>query len=53
VVTPEVTHSIGIVVPDAEPLAPLAEALVELARRLDLESELDRLVAVSGTASKR
>ncbi len=46
-VAPEVTHSIGIVVPAAEPLAPLAEALVELARRLDLESELDRLVAGS------
>ena len=45
------THSIGIVVPEAEPLAPLADALVELSRRLDLESELDRLVA--GSRAKR
>jgi hypothetical protein len=46
-VAPEVTHSIGIVVPDVEPLSPLADALVELSRRLDLEGELDRLVAGS------
>jgi len=31
-----------IVVPDVEPLSPLADALVELSRRLDLEGELDR-----------
>jgi len=46
-VAPEVTHSIGIVVPDVEPLSPLADALVELSRRLDLEGELDRLVAAA------
>ncbi len=52
-VAPEVTHSIGIVVPDVEPLPPLADALVELARRLDLEGELDRLVAGSRAKRKR
>jgi DNA-binding transcriptional LysR family regulator len=52
-VAPEVTHSIGIVVPDVEPLPPLADALVELSRRLDLESELDRLVAGSRGKAKR
>jgi hypothetical protein len=35
------------VVPQAEPLAPLAAELVALAARLDLESELDVLVAES------
>jgi hypothetical protein len=52
-VAPEVTHSIGIVVPDVEPLPPLADALVELSRRLDLEGELDRLVAGSRPKAKR
>jgi DNA-binding transcriptional LysR family regulator len=52
-VAPEVTHSIGIVVPDVEPLSPLAGALVELSRRLDLESELDRLVAGSRRKAKQ
>jgi DNA-binding transcriptional LysR family regulator len=46
-VAPEVTHAIGIVVPDVEPLPPLADALVDLSRRLDLEGELDRLVSGS------
>jgi hypothetical protein len=50
-VAPEVTHSIGVVVPEAEPLSPLAQALVELSARLDLEGELDRLV--SGARPKR
>jgi DNA-binding transcriptional LysR family regulator len=52
-VSPEVTHSIGIVVPAVEPLPPLADALVELSRRLELESELDRLVAGSRVKAKR
>ena len=51
-VAPEVTHSIGIVVPDVEPLPPLADALVELALRLDLEGEVDRLVAGSGSPKR-
>jgi hypothetical protein len=34
-------------VPDVEPLPPLADALVDLSRRLDLEGELDRLVSGS------
>jgi hypothetical protein len=52
-VAPEVTHSIGIVVPQAEPLAPLAAELVAVAARLDLESELDRLVADGRRPRKR
>jgi hypothetical protein len=52
-VSPEVTHSIGIVVPEVEPLPPLAAALVELALRLDLEGEVDRLVAGSGSPKRR
>ncbi len=44
IVAPQVTHSIGIVVPEAEPLPPLAAELVALCARLDLEGELDRLV---------
>jgi DNA-binding transcriptional LysR family regulator len=52
-VSPDVTHSIGIVVPEAEPLAPLGAALVELGQRLDLEGELDRLVAGARRRAKR
>ena len=52
-VGPEVTHAIGIVVPAAEPLPPLAAALVEQSLRLDLESELDRLVSVVPRPAKR
>jgi len=46
-----VTHSIGLVVSEVEPLPPLAAALVELSLRLDIERELDRLV--SGAPGKR
>jgi DNA-binding transcriptional LysR family regulator len=52
-VAPEVTHAIGIVVPEAEPLPPLGAALVELGARLDLESELDVLVSGSGRKPRR
>jgi DNA-binding transcriptional LysR family regulator len=52
-VAPEVTHAIGIVVPEMEPLPPLGAALVELSLRLDLEGELDRLVAGGRRPSKR
>lgn len=52
-VSPEVTHAIGIVVPAAEPLAPLGAALVEVGARLDLESELDRLVSGSRRGLRR
>ena len=50
-VAPEVTHSIGLVVSEVEPLPPLAAALAELSARLDIEGELDRLV--SGAPRKR
>ena len=45
-VSPEVQHEIGVVVAeDVEPLPPVTAALVELARRLDMEAELDLLIA--------
>ena len=52
-VGPEVTHSIGIVVPDVVPLPPLAEALVELSRRLDLERRSTAFSPVMAPISKR
>lgn len=43
-VAPELRHLIGIVVPRADPLPPVVEALLELGRTLSLELELERLV---------
>jgi DNA-binding transcriptional LysR family regulator len=45
-VAPELTHEIGLVVLDLDPLPPVTGALVELARRLDVQGDLDALVTL-------
>jgi hypothetical protein len=39
---PNATHLIGLVVSDREPLPPVAQALWNVARRLELESTIER-----------
>ena len=41
-VEPKATHLIGLVVSDRDPLRPVAQALVNVARRLEIESTIDR-----------
>lgn len=41
---PDASHTIGLVVSDRDPLAPVASALFNLARGLDMESAIDRAV---------
>jgi DNA-binding transcriptional LysR family regulator len=50
VVQPDITHSVGLVVPDREPLTPSARQLVQLATRPDVRSGVERAVAGSGPA---
>jgi DNA-binding transcriptional LysR family regulator len=41
-VEPEATQLIGLVVSDRDPLPPVAQALLKVARRLEIESTIDR-----------
>jgi hypothetical protein len=47
-VEPDVAHSVGLVVPDREPLTPSARQLVELAGRADILARVERAVSGSG-----
>src|SRR6185295_4829720 len=44
VIEPDLSHSVGLVVPDREPLTPSARHLVELVSRPDVLSGVDRAV---------
>jgi DNA-binding transcriptional LysR family regulator len=52
-VDPEVSHSVGLVVPDREPLTPSARHLVELAGRADVTAGVARATAWEGAAARR
>jgi DNA-binding transcriptional LysR family regulator len=43
---PDVSHSVGLVVPDREPLTPSARHLVQLAGREDVRSGVERAASV-------
>jgi DNA-binding transcriptional LysR family regulator len=47
-VEPDVSHSVGLVVPDREPLTPSARHLVQLAGRADVLSGVERAASLSG-----
>ena len=47
-VEPDVTHSVGLVVPDREPLTPSARHLVQLAGRADVLTRVERAVSAQG-----
>jgi DNA-binding transcriptional LysR family regulator len=47
-VEPDVTHSVGLVVPDREPLTPSARHLVQLAGRTDVLTRVKRAVSAPG-----
>src|SRR5215469_14368760 len=42
---PKATHLIGLVASDRDPLPPVAQALLNVARRLEMESAIDRALA--------
>jgi DNA-binding transcriptional LysR family regulator len=44
-VAPEVTHVLGLVVPDREPIPPLARELLEVAKVLDLSARIEEHAA--------
>ena len=47
-VEPDVTHSVGLVVPDREPLTPSARHLVQLAGRADVLTRVNQAVSAPG-----
>jgi DNA-binding transcriptional LysR family regulator len=47
-VEPDVAHSVGLVVPDREPLTPSARQLVQLAGRADIQVRVQRAVSPPG-----
>ena len=52
-VDPDVSHSVGLVVPDREPLTPSARQLVHLAGRDDVLSGVERAASVGGAPAPR
>jgi len=44
-VDPEVTHVLGLVVPDREPIPPLARELLEVAKVFDLRARIEEHTA--------
>jgi len=40
--SPDVSHTVGLVAPDREPVSPLAAAMFALAHSLDIQSRMDR-----------
>jgi hypothetical protein len=39
-VEPETAHEIGLIVPDRDPVAPIASALISVARNVDIDGAL-------------
>jgi DNA-binding transcriptional LysR family regulator len=52
-VDPDVTHSVGLVVPDREPLTPSGRHLVHLAGRADVLSGVERAASMGGWVASR
>jgi hypothetical protein len=50
-VEPDASHLIGLVASDRDPLPPVAHALLDLARRLDVGNAIDRQVGQLSTAA--
>jgi hypothetical protein len=49
-VEPEASHVIGLVASDRDPLPPVARALLDLARRLDIGKVIDRNIEERASA---
>ncbi len=45
-VEPEMSHLVGLVVSDRDPLPPVARALLDLARKLDFQRRIDQAAEV-------
>jgi len=52
-VEPDASHLIGLVASDRDPLPPVARALLDIARRLDIESAVDRAIGELSSAASR
>ena len=50
---PDASHLIGLVVSDRDPLPPVAQALLNLAARLDLGAMIDSLTGMPPSAGFR
>jgi DNA-binding transcriptional LysR family regulator len=44
---PDASHAIGLVVSDRDPLPPIAQAFLSLARQIDMENAIDREIGLS------